>query len=236
MLPALPAIEPSRALLKSRDAIYVGAPHPGNVASLTWYIDKVVPQYEKHPQLTLVGRISEARNEYLTMPRPVLARNHRPVPDLARYYPSAELAICPTMQGRGISVKTIEAFAAGLPVVGTSLAFRGMPKKDMARLPDFDDPAAFAAEVTRLIAQQSLAERKSSELALYEKLFTPKHSLEVFSRHFARSEVARLQPIPILSNLRNGCRHDPGIDDVEQTALHRYDGRIILDARSPLDG
>lgn len=191
VLPALPAIEPSRALLKSRGAIYVGGPHPGNVASLAWYFDKVVPLYEKHPQLALVGRISEARDEFLTMPRPVWLEITGPVPDLARYYQSAKLAICPTTQGRGISVKTIEAFAAGLPVVGTSLAYRGMPKKELAAagVQVFDEPADFAREVERIMKAQDLQRDIERSTTLYQKLFTPERSLDVF-----RTMLSDLKP------------------------------------------
>ena len=184
MLPAVASMAGPPDTARTRELIYVGAPHPGNVASIKWYIEQVVPHYDKViPHLTLVGRINEARKEYMSGRSPHWLEAVGSVEFLRPYYASARLAICPTIQGRGISVKTIEAIAAGLPVVGTKLAFRGMPKKDMAAagINSFDDPAAFAAEVTRLLAQQSLADESKSSLALYEKLFTPKHSLEIFT-------------------------------------------------------
>jgi glycosyltransferase involved in cell wall biosynthesis len=181
ILPAIDAIEPSRALLKSRALIYVGGPHPGNIASLAWYFDEVVPNYQKPPALALVGRISEARDKFLKMPRPAWLEITGPVPDLARYYQSAKLAICPTTQGRGISIKTIEAFAAGLPVVGTSLAYRGMPRKELEAegVKPFDNAAEFAGEIERMMFAPNLREESQRSLKLYHKLFTPAHSLAI---------------------------------------------------------
>ena len=192
ILPALPAIAPSRALLRSRALVYVGGPHPGNVASLAWYFDEVVPHYQKPPNLALIGRIGEARDDFLKMPRPAWLEIAGPVPDLARYYQSARLAICPTTKGRGISVKTIEAFAAGLPVVGTSLAYRGMPQQILAEegVRTFDDPADFAHEVERLMAMRDLQQESERSLNLYQKLFTPERSLAILRQILVDLEVA----------------------------------------------
>lgn len=181
MLPALPAIAPSRALLHSRALIYVGGPHPGNVSSLAWYFDAVVPHFQKPPNIALVGRISEARDEFLRMPRPAWLEMTGPVDNLSLYYQSAKVAICPTTRGRGISVKTIEAFAAGLPVVGTTLAYRGMPQQALSDtgVQTFDDPAEFAKEVERMLAAENLRRESQRSVALYNKLFTPERSLSI---------------------------------------------------------
>lgn len=182
VLPALPAIEPSRALLHSRALIYVGSANPANIASLAWYFDEVVPHFTKLPNLALVGRINEAREQFLKMPRPTWLEMTGPVDDLARYYQSAKLAICPATRGRGISIKTIEALAAGLPIVGTSLAYRGMPKQELAAtgVQTFDGAAEFAREVERMIAAPDLRQESQRSTALYQRLFTPQRSLAVF--------------------------------------------------------
>ena len=52
------------------------------------------------------------------------------------------IAVAPVTEGSGIKVKMLDYFAAGLPVVGTSLAFRGYPQSaglitnDLAAMPD----------------------------------------------------------------------------------------------------
>lgn len=183
MLPAVAPMAGTPDTALTRELIYVGGAHPGNVASIKWYVEQVVPHFDKVvPHLTLVGRIGEARKEFLKGRAPHWLEIVGSVEFLKPYYASSRIAICPTIQGRGISVKTIEAFAAGLPVVGTQLAFRGMPKKDVAAtgLVPFDDPAAFAAEVTRLLQKPSLTAEGHANFALYEQLFTPQHSLDVF--------------------------------------------------------
>jgi glycosyltransferase involved in cell wall biosynthesis len=47
--------------------------------------------------------------------------------DLAQIYAGAMLAICPVFKGFGLINKAIEAMACGLPVVGGSAAFNGIP-------------------------------------------------------------------------------------------------------------
>lgn len=183
MLPAMPAVPPSRILPKSRDLLYVGGAHPGNVASVKWYLDEVAPLYKKPPHLALVGRIAEARKQFVTELRPAWLEIAGSVGNLAPYYRSARIAICPTTQGRGISVKTIEAYAAGLPVVGTTLAYRGIPQKELdgAGIRPFDSAAEFAAEVERLLALPDVSAEAARGAGLYQKLFTPERSLQTFT-------------------------------------------------------
>lgn len=183
MLPALPAmdLEPFRGRsAPKRDLLYVGVDHFGNVESLKWYFDKVLPHFRgQPPRLTLVGQICRARHAF--MPRNLQApwlEFVDDVGDIRPYYASARAALGATTQGRGISIKTIEAFAAGLPVAGTALAFRGIPREELLRagIKSEIESHRFADLVSSLLngGEWESAARASREI--YQRLFTPARS------------------------------------------------------------
>jgi len=63
------------------------------------------------------------------------------VDDLNAALSIATLAIAPITSGSGIKVKMLDYCAAGLPILGTPLAFRGLPSHcgvtvDLARMPE----------------------------------------------------------------------------------------------------
>ena len=48
------------------------------------------------------------------------------VEDPGAIYAGARLVLLPTIDGHGLSIKTVEAMASGLPLIATRLALRGM--------------------------------------------------------------------------------------------------------------
>jgi len=81
--------------------------------------------------------------------------------------------LLPTREGHGLSVKTVEAMSSGLPLVATSLAFRGMGI-DPAGLRNVfvaDDPAAFAAAMLGPLREQ-VDPRTSDTGKLYAERFS----------------------------------------------------------------
>jgi polysaccharide biosynthesis protein PslH len=188
MLPALPAmdLEPFRGKLSpKRELLYVGVEHFGNVQSLKWYFDKVVPLLgNAPPKLTLVGQICKAKEAFvpreLSTPWLELVDD---ADDLRPYYASSKAALGAATKGRGISIKTIEAFAAGLPVAGTELAFRGIPTVELLRLGirSENESHRFADLVNSLLTgnERENAARASQEI--YRKLFTPTRSAATFA-------------------------------------------------------
>ncbi len=67
------------------------------------------------------------------------------------------------VSGRGISIKTIEALALGIPFVGTTKAFRGMPMHAVkaAEQQPFDKPEAFAAAIAAALGGQTGARNRA---------------------------------------------------------------------------
>ena len=65
---------------------------------------------------------------------------------LARY----AVFVCPILSGSGVRVKLLEAFAAGIPVVSTTVGAEGLARQDGELCALADDAAGFAQRVTAL--------------------------------------------------------------------------------------
>jgi len=65
---------------------------------------------------------------------------------LARY----AVFVCPILSGSGVRVKLLEAFAAGIPVVSTTLGAEGLARADGQFCALADRPANFAERVLAL--------------------------------------------------------------------------------------
>jgi polysaccharide biosynthesis protein PslH len=183
MLPALPVMDPGPFRGKpapKRELLYVGGDHFGNVQSLKWYFEKVVPLLgNAPPKLTLVGQICKEKEAFvpreLSTPWLELVDD---ADDLRPYYASSKAALGATTRGRGISVKTIEAFSAGLPVAGTELAFRGIPATELSRfgIRGESDSQRYADLVNGLIRGNEWNKAARASREIYQELFTPERS------------------------------------------------------------
>lgn len=133
-------------------ALFVGSKHPPNLAA----VERLRALAKQRPGIAFVVAGSVAA--------PGRAGNlltTGPVEDaaLSLLYHLASLVLIPLESGSGSSLKTVEAMAAGRPVLGTSVAFRGMAVRagedcviedDLARWPEaiaalLADPARAAA-------------------------------------------------------------------------------------------
>jgi len=72
---------------------------------------------------------------------------------LARY----AVFVCPVLSGSGVRVKLLEAFAAGIPVVSTTMGAEGLAEKDGEFCALADTPAGFAERVVKLFEEPSAA-------------------------------------------------------------------------------
>jgi glycosyltransferase involved in cell wall biosynthesis len=66
---------------------------------------------------------------------------------LARY----AVFICPILTGSGVRVKLLEAYAAGIPVVSTTIGAEGLSKHDGDTCALADAPADFATKTIALL-------------------------------------------------------------------------------------
>ncbi|MEO8594663.1 MAG: glycosyltransferase family 4 protein [Candidatus Solibacter sp.] len=96
-----------------------------------------------------------------------------PVPDAVCELARSRVAVVPLLTGSGTRLKILEAWAAGVPVVSTTLGAEGLPVRSGDTLLLADAPETFAAEVTRLLTCTDLR-RKIGDAGrlLLEKEFT----------------------------------------------------------------
>lgn len=82
---------------------------------------------------------------------------HANVPDLVPHLRAARVVADPSRVGWGTRLSTLEAMAAGCPVVGTRVAFEGLDVVNGTHALVADDAAGFAAALGRVISDETLA-------------------------------------------------------------------------------
>ena len=96
-----------------------------------------------------------------------------PVVDAVCELARSRVAVVPLLTGSGTRVKILEALAAGLPVVSTTIGAEGLPVRDGETALLADGAEAFAAAVTRLLTCSELRQKVGSAgRLLLEKEFT----------------------------------------------------------------
>ena len=136
--------------------------HP-NISAVRFFRREIWPRLrERWPALIwrLVGKNASAVKEHTSSdPRiEVVGEIDDPIRELAR----ARVAVVPLLAGSGTRLKILEAWAAVVPVVSTSLGGEGLPAYDGEHLLLADSASAFAAAVSRLLACKDLRTRLGS--------------------------------------------------------------------------
>lgn len=107
-----------------------GFNHPPNQDAMRWFLDEIYEPLDKQGiVLTIVGsKMPEFIFKYKERFKSLNIVPDAPVELLNELYTQARIAIVPLTSGAGVKGKVIEAMAKGVPVVGTDVAFEGMPK------------------------------------------------------------------------------------------------------------
>ncbi|HUK17622.1 MAG TPA: glycosyltransferase family 4 protein [Bryobacteraceae bacterium] len=130
--------------------------HP-NRGAVRFFHREVWPRLrERWPGLVwrLVGKNAEAVSRFTSSDPRIDVRNH--VEDAVAELARARVAVVPVLAGSGTRVKILEAWAAGLPVVSTTLGAEGLPAKHGEHLLLADGAAPFADAVSRLLESRDL--------------------------------------------------------------------------------
>jgi glycosyltransferase involved in cell wall biosynthesis len=145
-----------------------------NRSAIRFFRREVWPSLrERWPGLSwrLVGKNPQAVREFTSEDSRIDVRGavEDAVAELAR----CRAAVVPLLSGSGTRLKILEAWAAGLPVVSTTIGAEGLGARDGVHLLLADGATAFTAAVTRLLACSDL--RRELGMAgrlLLEKEFT----------------------------------------------------------------
>jgi len=147
--------------------------HP-NLSAVRFFAREVWPGLrDRWPHLVwrLVGKAPEAVAKLIgDDPRIELSG---PVEDAVAELARAQVAVVPLLAGSGTRFKILEAWAAALPVVSTSIGAEGLPARDGEHLLLADTGVAFADAVSRLLTCKDLRiSVGNSGRLLLEKEFT----------------------------------------------------------------
>jgi glycosyltransferase involved in cell wall biosynthesis len=131
-----------------------------NRAAVRYFAAKIWPALrEKWPDLKwrLIGQHPEGVEKYVRGdPRIDLTG---PVEDAILHLAAAKVAVVPLLAGSGTRLKIVEAWAAGTPVVSTSVGAEGLPAVDGENILLADDAVSFAAAISKLLSSPSERER-----------------------------------------------------------------------------
>lgn len=146
---------------------------PPNLTAIAWFRDEIWPRVvPEHPEARwrLIGKNPEAAARILQGTPNVQITG--PVEDAVAEIARCRLAVVPLRSGSGTRLKIIEAWAAGVPVVSTTIGAEGLNCTNEANLVLADQPTAFAQAVCELFSDSSRADRVGTAgRGLYESSY-----------------------------------------------------------------
>jgi len=132
-----------------------------NYEGCLWFFDHVAPLIKKPMTFKIVGRMFP--KEKLVNKNPLVKVEILGfVDDPYDILTKSTALITPLFQGAGIKVKVIEALACGVPVIGTDIAFEGLPQQfaDFMRL--CNEPYLYVEQMEQ-VATISIENRKKTK-------------------------------------------------------------------------
>ena len=147
--------------------------HP-NVSAVRYFREEVWPMLRQEWSSLvwrLIGKNELAVSRYTSGDFRIEVQGE--VDDAVREIARAKVAVVPLLAGSGTRLKILEAWAAGVPVVSTTIGAEGLPAHDGEHLLLADGATAFAGAVSRLLAcKESRARVGSAGRLLMEREFT----------------------------------------------------------------
>ncbi|MCD4749635.1 MAG: glycosyltransferase [Thermoanaerobaculales bacterium] len=158
-------LAPKDDLDPRKDILYVGNfQNLPNMDAIEYLVQDVWPILRlrcPNATLTVVGACAEGKITHFDGKNGVHVVGE--VPEIAPYYHSHRALAAPIRAGSGTRLKILEAFAAGIPVVSTSLGAEGIVYEDGRHLLIADDAVAFARALEKLLTDDEELENLSRE-------------------------------------------------------------------------
>lgn len=136
-----------------------------NYESIEWYVDNVNPCMPNVKYKIIGGGLPQRIKEKLPENFEYLGFVYNPYPIIA----NAKAEIAPLRKGAGVKVKCIDALGCGTPVIGTDVAFEGIPS-------EFDEFMIKAERAEDFVTVISTLEQSLEERIRFKKLFIEKYN------------------------------------------------------------
>lgn len=146
--------------------------HTPNREGLVWLLNEVMPLVAQQcPGIVL--RVVGANPDCLNLPvaLPPWLDMLGEVPAVQPHLETCTLFVCPVLTGSGVRVKLLEAYAAGIPVVSTSIGAEGLTCGTQALCEIADDARTFSRAILDLLSNQE----RAAELAAAARVFVETH-------------------------------------------------------------
>jgi GT2 family glycosyltransferase len=139
--------------------LFVGSfRHDPNRVAVDWFVRRVLPMLlARQPDVKLViaGSDPPPAHAYADYTEHLEMLGY--VEDVRQPLGRYSVFVCPILSGSGVRVKLLEAFAAGIPVVSTSVGAEGLAGGDGEFCALADDPVMFAERVLELLEEPEAA-------------------------------------------------------------------------------
>jgi len=147
--------------------------YPPNIGAVRFFLHRIWPTLRaRWPELRwkIAGRSPQAIRRLVAGDPRIIVTG--PVEEAVPVLAESQVAVVPLLAGSGTRFKILEAWAAGVPVVSTTLGAEGLACRDQEHLLIADDPAGFAAAVSRLLASaEDRARLGAAGRRLYEERY-----------------------------------------------------------------
>ncbi len=152
--------EPHYAGRESLTMLFLGSfRHQPNLEALEWFSQRVLPRVlERKPEarLIIVGSDPPPQHSLPDVGDAIEVVGH--VEDVRESLGRYAVFLCPILSGSGVRVKLLEAFAAGIPVVSTTIGAEGLAQVDGELCFLADTPGAFATKIVDIFEEPAKAE------------------------------------------------------------------------------
>ena len=132
--------------------------HPPNQSALEYLVREVWPSVrERRPEARLIAVGAQAPKGFQEQVAAPGVEFLGEVDDIREPLDRYSVLAAPILTGSGVRVKLLEAFAAGIPVVATSLGAEGLTEGDQEIVRLADDADSFAARLIELLEKPAEA-------------------------------------------------------------------------------
>jgi glycosyltransferase involved in cell wall biosynthesis len=184
------------------ELLFVGAMHrDANVDAVRWFHDEILPRVKMEigeVRFTIAGASPPAEIQRLAASPAVEVTGF--VESLEPFYARATVFVAPLRIAGGIAGKTLDALAAGCPVVTTTIGNDGVGATPGQHLLVADAPGDFVAAVTRLLRDPAQRE----QLGARARRFAVEHYAPAVSAAALEREHQALAGAPTLTRRSAG--------------------------------
>ena len=141
--------------------LFVGSfRHDPNRVAVDWFVRRVLPLIlARQPDAKVVIAGSDPPPEHAYADYAGHLEMLGYVEDIREPFARYSIFVCPILSGSGVRVKLLEAYAAGIPVVSTTVGAEGLAGKDGEFCALADEPGRFAERVLELLEDPEAAAR-----------------------------------------------------------------------------